>query len=505
MKVILFGSGNYGKKALQLIGKENVVFFIDNNEERTGCLVDGIKVVSFNMLKKINVKNYYIVISVSDRIKFDLAEQLIEYSICDFIFCDYLEEFVESKFSNYSMLCKKSLFNLINRYQDVKKIYEEKIASLEEQLDNEKLLPEDRNSLPRKCESFGDNKEVTTVEFYLIDSFEIFHFEILYHLLREHNIYARFVAEPISINTAGEWFDYKKAKAILRERNLEYTEHCNIDADIAFTTQFSHTLRKYRRAIKINMTYGCSLNKNGFWFQERAMKGFDYKFVGGQFIKDKCLEKKILDKGHIKVIGSPKHYDFADKQWDKNTMYRSLGITTDKPILVYFPTWDEDSSILMYKEQFMQLQDRFYIITKPHHCTYRLQEKRDELAALYEISDIVLDGNYDFENAAMLGDIRICDAKSGSALECCYLNNNIPTIFLSVRPNIEEYFYSEIFDIAGAVVNERQKLLSCVFNIQNNRDIREIKDINYYFDVHMNRQKLWKGFIEIFKDNDIKY
>lgn len=30
-KVILFGAGQYGKEALQMIGKERVAFFVDNN------------------------------------------------------------------------------------------------------------------------------------------------------------------------------------------------------------------------------------------------------------------------------------------------------------------------------------------------------------------------------------------------------------------------------------------------------------------------------------------
>lgn len=497
-KVILFGSGNYGKKALQIIGKENVAFFIDNNEEHTGQVIEEILILSFSALKKIKIDDYYMVISVSDNVKFDLAEQLIDNGVSKFIFFDYLEEALINQFHNYLELCQKSVIDMVSRYRCIKERLEDKIAYIEDEMEIENVHL--KNNIVKCNENQKESTPGIIVEFYLVDAFEIFHFEKLYYILRKHNICARYVAESTNINTSGEWFDYKGAKKILRERNLEYTEHCDIDADIVFTTQLSYVLRKYRRAIKINMTYGCSLNKDGFWFQERAMKGFDYKFVGGQFIKDKCLAKGLLDKEHIKVIGSPKHYDFYSKKWDKNIMYKNLGINTNKPILVYFPTWDEDSSIMIYREQLIRLKEKFYIITKPHHCTYRLPEKRDELATLFEISDIVLDGNYDFEKAAMLGDIRICDAKSGAALECCFLNHSIPTIFLSVRQKVQEDFYNEMFDIADAVVDKPQKLTTCVCDINESKNIREKKNINYYFDGTMNEYRLWECFEEVLKD-----
>lgn len=494
-KLILFGSGNYGRRALKIAGKGNVAFFIDNNEERTGQVIEEIAILSFSTLKKIKIDNYYIVISASDTVKFDLAEQLIDNGISQFIFFDYLEDALINRFQNYLELCQKSIIDMVSMYRCIRERLENQIAGIEDEMETESVHL--KNNIVEQNEN-QKNKSGIIVEFYLIDAFEIFHFEKIYYVLRKHNIYARYVAESTNINTSGEWFDYRGAKKILRERNLEYTEHCNIDADIVFTTQLSYVLRKYRRAIKINMTYGCSMNKDGFWFQKRAMKGFDYKFVGGQFIKDKCLVKNILDEKHIKVIGSPKYYDFYSNKWDKAMIYKELGINTNKPTLVYFPTWDEDSSILRYKEQFIQLKEKFFIITKSHHCTYRLPEKHNELTVLFEISDVVLEGNYDFEKAAILGDVRICDAKSGAALECCFLNNSIPTIFLTVRQKVQEDFYTEMFDIADAVVDKPQNLIPCVYNINANK--RENKDINYYFDGTMNEQRLWECFEEILKE-----
>lgn len=335
-------------------------------------------------------------------------------------------------------------------------------------------------------------KNYITVEFYLVDAFEIYHFIPLYTLLRKHGIYAIFICEPKEINTSGKWFDYNTAINILNEHELEYSETCNIDADIAFTTQYSSILRKYRRAVKVNMAYGCSLNKNAFWFDSKAIKGFDYKFVGGEFVKQKCLEKNILDSDHVLVTGFPKHYGMKNRLISNNLL-KSLEITTNKKILCYFPTWDEDSSILKFADSIEKMRDEYFIITKPHHCTFRLLEKKAELDMLYKISDVVLDGNYNFEEVAYAGDVRLCDAKSGAALESIFVNPDIPTIFLSVRQNIKEYFYPEIYQVASAVVNNPVKLNEEVRKSKSSQNI----NMDYYFCNSIDEDDLWNAINQI--------
>lgn len=44
-KVIIFGTGLYGKQALQFFTRENVMFWVDNNSELHGSLVEGIEVL----------------------------------------------------------------------------------------------------------------------------------------------------------------------------------------------------------------------------------------------------------------------------------------------------------------------------------------------------------------------------------------------------------------------------------------------------------------------------
>ena len=325
-----------------------------------------------------------------------------------------------------------------------------------------------------------------TVEFYLVDAFEIYHFKPLYEMLRKHGIYAIFVAEPNEINSSGNWFDYKTAINILNELELEFSENCNVDADIAFTTQYANSLRKYRRAIKVNITYGCSFNRNAIWFDKRAINGFDYKLVSGEFIKQKCLGHKILDDEHILVMGSPKHYGIRNRVI-ANDLLDKLNIKTEKKILCYFPTWDDDSSISKFSRAIEELKDEYFIVTKPHHCTFRLPEKKNELDILYKMSDVVLDGNYNFESVANVGDIRICDAKSGSALECVFVNSKIPLILLSMHEKVDEYFYADIFDVPSDVLYNPSDLKRAV----KRAEVRTNIDVNQYFDCSKTEEDLW--------------
>ena len=125
-------------------------------------------------------------------------------------------------------------------------------------------------------------------------------------------------------------------------------------------------------------------------------------------------------------------------------MLKKYNITTTKPVLVYFPTWDEDSSIQLFGDEINALRNQYYIITKAHHCTYRLPEKQQDKDKLYKISDYVLEGNCSFEDAAMLGDFALIDAKSGASTEVPYLNKEIKTILLSPRQNLYDYFNDDI-------------------------------------------------------------
>lgn len=87
-KYILFGAGDFGKKAVEFLGKERIEFFVDNNTEKVGTYIDDIKVISFFEMTKIYEK-YNILITVDSRKSSILANQLIDNNIE--IFETYME------------------------------------------------------------------------------------------------------------------------------------------------------------------------------------------------------------------------------------------------------------------------------------------------------------------------------------------------------------------------------------------------------------------------------
>lgn len=310
--------------------------------------------------------------------------------------------------------------------------------------------------------------KTSIVEFYLIDAFEIYHFLPIYKELLKQGINSRIVAEPCEINSVGGWFDYKTAIKILKDLNIDYCTKCNPNAKISITTQKADVLCKYQN-LKVNFSYGFGFTKNYFINSKDAVEGFDIKFVHGSY------PKKIIEKyrtpAKVVSFGYPKYQKFLENPPSRTSLLKDLKINTNKQIITYFPTWDEDSSIQKFSEVFNKLREKYFIITKPHHCTFRLPDKKSDLEAIYRISDLVLDGNYDFAKATMLGDIAVCDIKSGSSCEVPYLNKSIPVILLTPFSNLDRY--NEVSSKYFEIVYKPSSLISKIKDIENkgvNRD-----------------------------------
>ena len=303
-------------------------------------------------------------------------------------------------------------------------------------------------------------EENKKVEFYLMDAFEIFHFLPLYKELKKQGIKTNFVCEPPEINTVHKWFDYDTAVNILNDMKLDYTQKADEYSRVAFTTQHLAVLSKYY-GTKINLNYGCGFNKKNFGNTPESTKGFDYKFVHGEYMAK--IAQGSLKENQIKIIGYPKHDEYFKNPLKKTDVLAKLNIQTEKPILVYFPTWDDDSSIHKFGDEISKLRDTFFVITKAHHCTFRLEEKRGDLEKLYKISDKVLDGNSSFSEAVLIADIALIDGKSGSSCEVPYLSNNLPIVYLSPRENLHEYFKEDIFSF-GEFTNDPNRLYEKVLH-----------------------------------------
>ena len=297
-------------------------------------------------------------------------------------------------------------------------------------------------------------RNLITAEFYLIDSFEIFHFKPIYDFLRKKGVYAIFVAEPPDTNVSKTWFDYEKAIKLLKDLELEYEVVCNCDADYAFTTQRAECLAKYKNK-KINIAYGCGLIKEQFSFSLDSIDGFDYKLVLGQFTKELCkrnlkdLWSKYADK--IYLMGYPK-FTAEQQVFDKEVLKNELNIASEKKVVGYLPTWGNSSCISKYFQSFKNLKKDYFIVVKPHHCTARLDSEKQNMNMIKEFSDYIFPADYDLRKFLTLCDIVLADASSGVSLECGWLSKNIKLILITNK-NIEKNFYQEIKNIAKIIDN----------------------------------------------------
>ena len=80
-KYVIFGAGDYGKKALEMLGRENVAFFVDNDKNKDGSIINGVEVKFFQKVSK-NLKEYWVIIAVAYKYIEDIKEH------------EYYEQFV---------------------------------------------------------------------------------------------------------------------------------------------------------------------------------------------------------------------------------------------------------------------------------------------------------------------------------------------------------------------------------------------------------------------------
>lgn len=92
-KYVIAGSGDYGRRALAHYGKENVSFFVDNDSNKQGTSIDGIKVCSFERLWDISDKHGVIVAVKNYE---SIVAQLTNTGVNDYIvYSPIVEEMIE--------------------------------------------------------------------------------------------------------------------------------------------------------------------------------------------------------------------------------------------------------------------------------------------------------------------------------------------------------------------------------------------------------------------------
>ena len=96
-KYVIFGAGDYGKKALEMLGRANVAFFVDNDKNKDGSIIDGVEVKFFQRINK-KLKEYLVIVAVSYQYIKDIKTQLQDIGVLPYdIFVEMLQRETKKK------------------------------------------------------------------------------------------------------------------------------------------------------------------------------------------------------------------------------------------------------------------------------------------------------------------------------------------------------------------------------------------------------------------------
>ena len=278
-----------------------------------------------------------------------------------------------------------------------------------------------------------------------LKQYEIYHFLPLYYIFEENGIYSEFVAEKPRKKDA--WFDYDEAIRILNETGVRYSKRCNKNAVAALTTQRRDILNKYSNNTKrIWECYGDAFCVHSFYEKD----SFDYMLIPG-LMRYEYL-KKANNISKLLRVGSPK-YEYYRRNRDLEDCILEDRIRQtnclNKPILLYMPTWGYGSSIQEYASEIGKLRKEYFVISKSHHCTWRLKEERLNLQLLKENSDLLLEGNDNIYTVIMASKMAICDAYSYCVSEIPLVNRQIKLAAILKQDNVE--YDERLYDLAKII------------------------------------------------------
>ena len=182
--------------------------------------------------------------------------------------------------------------------------------------------------------------------------------------------------------------------------------------------------------------------------------------------------------------------------------------STNKPILLYLPTYGDVSSIRNITSQLEKLKQKYYIITKFHHGTSFLQEEKDETIPIRNISDQCYDHKTELAQLLSIVDVVLSDnsgaifeslyAKKPVAIYCENINANKYGNFDTIQYQLVQNGYIPYTNILEKIDNILDQALSEQF-VKKQLEIRN--KLFYFPDDPLN------DFLQIIKKylNDILY
>lgn len=250
------------------------------------------------------------------------------------------------------------------------------------------------------------------IEFYHVDAFEVANYEPIWRALRRLGAKAWLIGPPDGQNRASRgWFDYEAFIRVCSSHGLPFATEADPTA-VGVTTQNTDIIAPYRRP-HIRLMYGPGMYPSAWGLSERAASQFDCILVHGPHYQRCFAAWKPADQ--IPVVGYPRYDDFFAGRYDLASLRRKHGLETSKPMLLYLPTWSENSSFDRYFDHIAQTQREFQVVVRPHHCTVRFEPQR--MARLAAAGVTVCSDPFDLPELIAAAELVVADARSCSLLE----------------------------------------------------------------------------------------
>lgn len=267
------------------------------------------------------------------------------------------------------------------------------------------------------------------IEFYHIDAFEVPIYEPIWRKLKAKGIEAKLVGVPGNENTASAgWFDFERFQSYCKEQAIPFNTTPDPTANLAVTTQNIDILRNYS-CPKVRIMYGPILYPKAWGLQSHTAQPFDGVLTHSNLYAD--YFSTWLPRERLPVVGYPRYDDFFSGKLRRDLIRKRWGVNDSKPVLVFMPTWGDNTGFDIFFPALLQLAHRYQIILRPHHCTLRLEPNR--MAMLQASGLLILDKAFDLAELYAGADAVIADVRSGGLFESVVCE--VPTVGMVIDAN----------------------------------------------------------------------
>jgi hypothetical protein len=268
------------------------------------------------------------------------------------------------------------------------------------------------------------------IEFYHIDAFEVPHYEPIWRALKQMGVDAKLVAVPGHDNAAAPgWFDFDRFVGYCDAHQLPYTTEMDPHADVGVTTQRAAMVDVYR--CKARIMYGPHMYPGAWGMQPHSLVGFDAVLTHGSYYT--AYYSTWFPTQQLPIVGYPRYDRFFLGALERATIHKRWGIDPDntKPVLVFLPTWAENTAFDLFLPALLRLSHQYQIILRPHHCTIRFESNR--MQALKDSGLLIIEDAFALDEMYVGADLVLADVRSGAAYEACMCQ--VPTIGMVLDPN----------------------------------------------------------------------